>query len=139
MITTDQAGNSTTVEVNFEVIIDAVVDVKPDTLNLKSKSDRNAVTVYIELPSGCDVAEIDVASVNMDINGPLIAAQSFPTVVGDYDADGIADRMIKFDRQLVVTALNGTTGNITLAMSGQLIDGRRFAGTAAIKVINPGK
>lgn len=49
------------------------------------------------------------------------------------------DRMVKFDRQAVITALAGTTGNVTVTVSGQLNDGRSFTGTDMVKVINPGK
>jgi hypothetical protein len=44
-----------TITVNA-VVFQATVDIDPNTLNLKSQADKNAMTVYIELPAGYDVA-----------------------------------------------------------------------------------
>ncbi|MBI4289715.1 MAG: hypothetical protein HY671_14965 [Chloroflexi bacterium] len=136
---TDKSGNSHSVTVAFTVVIAATVDVKPDTLNVRGQSDNNAVTAYIEFPSGYDVTQISVATVKLKAANGAISAQMSPTSLGDYDADGVADRMVKFDRQAVIAALTGQTGNFSLAVSGQLSDGRRFAGGDVISVINPGK
>jgi len=84
------------------------------------------------------VTDINVATVKLKVNGTEIVAQLTPTSVGDYDKNGVADRMVKFDRQAVVAALAGRTGDITLTVSGELTNGR-FSGTDTIKVINPGK
>ncbi|MFC1929214.1 hypothetical protein ACFLXK_06465, partial [Chloroflexota bacterium] len=119
--------------------ISSYIEINPDTLNLKSKGGENAITVYIELPSGFDVAQIDISTVKIRINGTAIGAQSKPTSVGNHDRDGIADRMVKFDRQALITALNGMTGDIKLIVSGKLNNGYAFTGEDAIKVINPGK
>lgn len=136
---TDKAGNSVAASVNFSVIMASTVDIDPNTLNLKSQSDKNAITAYIELPSGYDVGQINVATVKMMVNGTFIAAQLTPTSVGDYDGDKIPDRMVKFDRQAVIAALAGKTGDIKLTISGQFRDGRGFSGEDTIKVISPGK
>jgi len=53
--------------------------------------------------------------------------------------DGVADRMVKFDRQAVISALGGITGQITMTVSGKLNNGPAFTGSDTIKVINPGK
>ena len=42
-------------------LIIATVDVNPNTLNLKSKSDKSAVSVYIELQLGFDVFKYAVS------------------------------------------------------------------------------
>ena len=60
--------------------ITATVDIDPDTLNLKSKG--KWITAYIELPSGYDVADIDVATVMLDDTVP---AESRPSQLGDRD------------------------------------------------------
>jgi len=44
--------------------ITAIIDFDPDTLNLKSEG--RWVTVYIELPNGYDVSEIDVPSIKLN-------------------------------------------------------------------------
>jgi predicted RNA-binding protein with TRAM domain len=120
-------------------VIQATIDINPDTLDLKSKSDKNAVTAYIELSVGCDVNEINVSSIKLNVNGSMIRAQLAPTSVGDYDRDGITDLMVKFGRQAVIDALKGKTGEITLTLSGRLNNGPEFTGSDTIKVINPGK
>ncbi len=117
--------------------LNGIVDIDPDTLNLKSQSDKNAITVYIELPSGFDVKQIDIASVK--IEGTSIGAQPSPTAVGDYDADKVPDLMVKLDRQAVIAFLDGKTGDITLTIIGQLTGSGTFTGSDTIKVINPVK
>jgi len=91
------------------------------------------------LPSGYDVGQINVATVKLLVNGKTVDALPSPTSVGDYDGDKIPDRMVKFDRQLVINALGTTTGDISMTVTGQLADGRSFTGTDTIKVINSGK
>jgi len=120
-------------------VLNAVVNINPDTLNLKSQSDKNAITAYIELPSGYNVSLIDVTTIRMSVNGTIISAQLTPTSIGDNDNDGVADLMVKFDRQAVIAALSGKTGDVSMTVTGQLADGRQFAGTDTIKVINPMK
>jgi len=119
--------------------IPAIVDIDPNTLNLKSQSDKNAFTAYIELPTGYDVGQISVSTVRLIINGVTIFAQTTPTSVGDYDRDKVPDRMVKFAWQAVITALGGQTGDISMTVTGQLNDDRVFTGSDTIKVINPGK
>lgn len=136
---TDKAGNSSELSVTFSVVMAATADIDPNTLNLKSQSDKNAITAYIELPSGYEVEQIDVATVKLMINEVTIDAQLTPTSVGDHDGDRIADRMVKFNRQAVITALTGKTGDISMIVTGQLTDGRSFTGSDTIKVIAPGK
>jgi hypothetical protein len=115
-------------------VLSAVVAIDPNTLNLKSKSDQNAITAYIELPKGYDVEHIIVATVKMDVMGTMVSAQLFPSWVDDHDHDRVPDRMVKFSRHEVIAALAGRTGDITLTVSGQLIGGMTFSGKDTIKV-----
>jgi len=122
-------------------IIPATVDFDPDTLNLKSKG--KWVTVYIELPEGYDVVDIDVSTVKLYEGGkPIASAELHPTEIGDYDDDGIADLMIKFDRASVVSYLidkgYGNDDKATLTVSGEFTDGVRFSGVDTIVVIRGG-
>jgi hypothetical protein len=129
-----------TIAASFAInTIAATIDIDPNTLNLKSQGDKNAFTAYIELPAGYSVANISVATVKLVVNGSEISAQLNPTSVGDYDKDGVADRMVKFSRQAVISALRDKTGDITMTVNGQLTDGLRFSGSDTIKVIKPGK
>jgi hypothetical protein len=98
--------------------INATINFDPDTLNQKSKG--NWVTVYIELPSGYNVAAISISS--LLLNG-TIHAEAWPYSIGDYDKDGIADLMVKFNRADVISLLpsgdnvqvmvTGTVGPVT--------------------------
>jgi len=116
-----------------EPVVEATVDFDPDTLNLKSKG--KVVTVYIELPEGYDVEEIDISTVML--NG-IVPAWAHPTDVGDYDSDGVSDLMVKFDRSDVQDVLE--PGNeVEVTVSGQLTDGTTFEGTDTIRVIEKEK
>jgi hypothetical protein len=98
-------------------------------LNLKSKG--RWVTVYIELPEGYDVNDIDVSSILL--NG-LVPAELHPAEVGDYDGDGFPDLMVKFDRQAVQGILS--PGSQTITITGT-VSGATFEGTDTIEVISP--
>ncbi|MFH0767975.1 MAG: carboxypeptidase regulatory-like domain-containing protein, partial [Chloroflexota bacterium] len=123
--------------INFilAIYIEADIDIKPESLNLKSKSDKNAVTAYIELPTGYDVSQIDVSSVMMDVNSTTVAVQLTPTAIGDYDEDGVADLMVKFNRQDVINALDGSAKEVTLLLTGPLVDGTEFRGEDTVRLI----
>jgi hypothetical protein len=139
MSATDKADNVQNTSLTFSVVMAAAADINPDVLNLKSKGGENSVTVYIELPSGYDVAQIKVSSVTMNVNGSVVTAQTAPTSVGDYDGDNVPDRMVKFDRQAVINALAQKTGDVAIVVTGQLNNGCNFIGTDKIKVNNPDK
>jgi rhamnogalacturonan endolyase len=109
--------------------LSASVGFKPDVLNLKSKG--RWVTVYVELPGGYNVNEIDICSIKL--NGK-IQAQLHPTEVGDYDNDGGKDLMVKFDRETVKSILSAGTQTITITGA---VSGMPFQGTDTIKVISP--
>jgi hypothetical protein len=127
----DKAGNSATKYVTFNLvgIVPAIVDINPDTLNKASKG--GAVTTYIEI-TGYDVNDIDVSTVKLRTNKGIVSAQSTPTSVGDYDSDGIPDRMVKFDRQAVIGIVD--VGDVEVTISGK-ISGKDFEGTDVIRVI----
>jgi hypothetical protein len=115
--------------------IEAVVDLKPETINLKSKG--RYVTAFIELPEGYSVEEIDRGSVVIsEIDGDVIDPPlhtAGPWQIGDYDRDGIPDLMVKFDRQELISLLKVTDKSITV--SGELADGTLFFGTDNSRVI----
>lgn len=117
-----------TITVN-NVTLQATVDIDPDTINLKSKG--QFITVYIELPPGYDVNQIDISSIML--NG-TIPALGHPTEVNDYDNDGIPDLMVKFDRASVQSLLS--PGDNTLIITGRLLgwpDTPDFGGSDTIK------
>lgn len=111
--------------------VGATIDINPDTLNLKSAG--KWITCYIELPQGHNVGDIDVSTVKL--NGQVLAAAQ-PTQIGDYDGDGVADLMVKFDR----SALGLDVGDaVQMTVTGQLTGGGSFTGSDTIRVISPGK
>jgi len=117
--------------------IEAAIDIDPDTLNLQSEG--KWITCYIELPEGYDVSDIDASTILLE---SVIPAELHPTEIGDYDDDGIADLMVKFDRQDVIDYLEsmGVEDNdeVELIVSGELIDATEFEGTDTIRVIDKG-
>ena len=110
-------------------IVPLVIDFDPNTLNLKSKG--KVVTVYIELPEGYDVEEIDISTVML--NG-MVPALTHPIEIDDYDSDGVPDMMVKFDRSDVQSILE-PGHEFELVLSGRLTDGTPFEGTDTIRVI----
>ena len=119
--------------------ISASIDMDPNTLNLRSKG--NWITGYIELPKGYDVAGVDVSTVML--NETIQADASAPTCIGDYDSDGVADLMVKFDRaqlaQYVLdhASLTGQFTTVALTVTGELDDGTPFIGSDTIRIIYP--
>ena len=108
-------------------VISATVDVNPDTLNLKSKG--KWVTVHIELPVGYDVGDIDIGTVRLE---DTVSPESKPVEIGDYDADGIADLMVKFDKAAVV-AVVGAGEEAELVVTGE-VAGTPFEGSDTIRI-----
>ncbi|MBC2717553.1 MAG: bifunctional metallophosphatase/5'-nucleotidase [Desulfobacteraceae bacterium] len=111
--------------------IEAVIDVNPNTFNLKSKG--KWATVYIEFPDTCttDVGQIDVGSVILNVNGYDILAETRPSGIGDYDHDGVPDLMVKFDRQSLQSRM--FMGSEELVISGTA-DGADFMGSDTVSV-----
>lgn len=107
---------------------EAVVDVSPYTLNMRSNG--SYVTCYIELAGGLNPADIDVATVTIN---ETVAAESFPFEVGDYDDDGIADLMVKFSRRDLLDTIDDV-GRVEVTVSG-LVGAQMFSGTDTIRVI----
>jgi len=109
--------------------IPATVDFDPDTLNRKSQG--NWVTVYIELPEGFDVNDIDISTVLL--NGE-VPAEEQPTEIGDYDDDGIPDLMVKFDRLATIEAI-GPGQTVDIMITGELTDGTPLEGSDEIRAL----
>ena len=116
-------------ETEIMQIIPAMIDFDPDTLNLESRG--KFVTVYIELPPGYDVSQIDISSITL--NG-TVSALVKPTEIGDYDKDTVPDLMVKFDGAAVQDAL--TVGEeVEVTITGE-VAGIGFEGSDIIRVIN---
>lgn len=120
----------------------AAVNVDPGTLNLKSKGQW--ITAYVQLPEGYNAADIDVATILL--NGTILPVLNpnygFVTnsseYLVDHNNDGILERMVKFNRAAVEFYIYYTQGirygNVALTITGELLDGTPFEGTAIIFV-----
>jgi hypothetical protein len=117
--------------------VSATINIDPDTLNIKSKSSKNAVTAYIELPEGYDVSDIDVGTVKLSTANGAVQAQLEPAEVGDYGGDGTADLMVKFDREAVI-AIVDVGEEVVLTVAGK-VGGTDFQGNDKIRVVQEGR
>ncbi|MCK4733445.1 MAG: hypothetical protein KAT65_13415, partial [Methanophagales archaeon] len=106
------------------------IDFDPDTLNLQSEG--KWVTTYIELSEGSDVSAITVSTVMLN---DQLQAEIHPTEIGDYDDDGIADLMVKFDWSAVQEILEAGD-EVEITVTGELTEGTPFEGSDVIRVID---
>ncbi len=120
-------------------IVEANINVDPDTFNLKSKG--KSITAYIEL-EGADVRDINASSILLnDALSPILDTKygfvtSEDSYIVDNDQDGIMERMVKFDRREVEELL-APSEEVVLTISGSLYDGSIFEGSDTIRVIDP--
>jgi hypothetical protein len=136
-----QWDNLKLIEGPVETIIDASVDVDPDTLNLNSKG--NWVTCYIELPEGYDIADVNALNVTLAGVKAHVGEEGWASpetrIVNTVDLDGdkVPERMVKFDRSEVQAALN--LGDNTVLVQGKLPGYVTFRGTDVIHVTGKAK
>ena len=96
-------------EVEDVKLVEAEINFDPDTLNLGSGG--KWVTVYVELPEGYDVTQIDAEQVFLNGEVPAVSDPKYGFVTDeseylvDLDEDGIPERMFKFDREEVENIL----------------------------------
>ena len=110
------------------VPLEAVIDITPNTLNVKSRG--LYITCHIELAGGLDPADIDVATVMLNAT---VAAEASPVEIDDYDSDGTPDLMVKFSRRAVLDIID-EIGDIEVTVSGE-VDGQYFEGIETIRVM----
>jgi len=111
--------------------IESSIDFEPDMLKLNPKAKGGSVKVYIELPEGFDVRQIDISSIRLN---SIVAALPKPTRVGDYDKDGVPDLMVKFDAA-AVKGVVGVGDSVEITVNGE-VGGMEFRGTDIIRVIS---
>lgn len=112
----------------------ASVAICPETLNLNSNGQW--VTGYIELPEGTryNVSDISVPTISLN---DTVSAELNPTVIGDFNNNGVPDLMVKFNRTKVVQYIvfQGIVfANVSLNITGLLNDGQPFEGNDTVKV-----
>jgi parallel beta-helix repeat protein len=126
-----------------KVTVLASYEFDPDTLNLRSVGQW--ATVYIELPLGYNVSEIDISTVSISqVNGQkltealsAIADSKYGFVKEpefyDVDNDGVPELMVKFDRKFLALL---SVGQYTFTIIGKLRNGLEFKGLTSVRVIN---
>jgi hypothetical protein len=135
-----QWDNLRMVKAPEEKIIEAVIDVDPNTLNLNSKG--NWITCYIELPTGYDVNDIAGDTVTLENVQAHMGKEGWASPQAnagntmDHDGDGVLERMVKFDRSAVQAVLR--PGVVTVTVMGKLPNHTKLHGTDVIKVMGKG-
>ncbi len=117
-----------TVHLAIQKIV-STIDFDPNTLDQNSKGAW--VTVYIELPYGYSVNDINVPSILLEGSLP---AEPKPYNIGDYDKDGIPDLMVKFRRSNVIDLLSAGD-NVLVHVKGT-VGAVPFEGIDIIRVIH---
>ena len=111
------------------------MDLRPEELDRKSRG--RWLTAYLELVEGHDVSLIDPAQVALVVdNHTVLYAHRRRARIGDYDQDGTADLMVKFDRRRVLEAIG--MDEVELTLTG-IVSGVFFQGTDAVSVHDEGK
>ena len=133
---------------DFEVWIDTETNANPVQVQTKTKGAGMMVT--IEFPAPYDVGAVDLSTCRLSVGATIDLEQAHPVVgsdrdtrwdaprpgVGDHDADGIPDRMIRFNKAQFAEAVAGQTGDVQAVVWGGLLpDGTpRFLGAVTVPV-----
>jgi hypothetical protein len=104
------------------------VEISPKTLNLKSNG--KWVTVIITFPEDISADDVDIESLELEVDGKSISA--------NWTRAGEGVLMVKFSRGALKEVINGL-GEVEIQVYGKLVGGGSFGGSDTIKVINPGK
>lgn len=124
---------------NIPPPVAVTIDIKPESLQKTSQG--QSVTVYIELPSGYDVSNIDIDSIRLCHATGSVARDGAPGAkpqVGDYDHDGIPDLKVTFGRAEVISLVKGvaTPSTVTFTVIG-MVGKEGFSGTDIVKLVGP--
>jgi hypothetical protein len=114
------------------VSVTANIEIRPRTLNKKSRG--RWIGVFIELPQGYNVDEIDRSSILL--SGRISADSRFYRI-GDRNGNGIAELIVKFRRSDVINILPEGE-KVPVTVSG-FVGTTTFEGTDSIRVIQKHK
>jgi hypothetical protein len=110
--------------------VQAAVDMDPDWLSFDTKEDW--ITVYVELPAGLPVEDIEISTLLLNES---ISPEKKKVFISDYDNDGIPDMTVKFRRQAVYQLLQSDE-NVELTVSGRLKNGLPFEASHTLKALD---
>ena len=134
-------------EANIDIpFVQANVDIKPETLQIKS---QGTVAAFIEPPTGYSLRDIVIDSVRLgyDSNGNSRldegeyvmhdGSRDWLTDGGDHDSNGRPALKVTFDCQQVIGLVKDMVypENITLVVTGR-VDNSLFAGSDTIKLVD---
>jgi len=114
--------------IQYSRAIDCNLAFGPDAVNAQRHG--TWVTAYLE-SADFAVASVDPSTIRLD--GAIACESKFATI-GDHDADGIPDLMVKFRTEDVLPRISG--GVTSLAMTGQLATGEEFKVDGALRLID---
>jgi rhamnogalacturonan endolyase len=109
------------------VIYPADVHINPNFLNLNSNGGDHSVTAKIDLRDHSGANAVGIASVTLNVYGGKLQGE-------DAKGDSLTRFTVKFDRQQLIQALSGQTGEVEVKITGRLEDGSQFIGTDRILV-----
>jgi probable HAF family extracellular repeat protein len=113
-----------------EPVIEAKVDIDPNTFNLHSKG--KWITCYIWLPEDYDVADVNSYSVMFEneVEASWIwFDEEHEVVIAKFPRSEVQQLLVELD----------LLGEVEIAISGELVDGTIFEGSDIIHVINKSK
>lgn len=110
----------------WEEELEAIVDIDPDTINLKSNG--KWLTAYITLPLGYDIEDIDLTTVALSNGGFEVGGE-----YGEFHTDCA---VVKFDRQEAEEHLYGAGASVIFTVTGTLNSGLIFSGSDLCTILN---
>jgi hypothetical protein len=129
----ETAGITVTVTLVQLEMVEATIEFRPEIIRPR----RRFLRCIIELPEPFKVEDIDINTVALtEINGDAIEPplkRVGPSRIGDYDRNGVADLRIRFNIRRLIPILE--TGENSLTVSGNMVDGKKFKGTGTVSVI----
>lgn len=114
----------TEIEITGPTVIEGIVNIDPDTLNLRSRG--RWIACYIQLPQGYYVNDIDINTVML--------MEGIPVQRGEVGSNTL---MVKFDRGDVQDLIGSPCEEIEFIITGEITDGPNFEGSDTIRAINP--
>lgn len=113
--------------------IDAICDINPHKLNMKSKG--KFITVFIEIVNKYDANDIILEEILLN---DFLNCEAKPFNIGDHNDNDIPDLMIKFDRAAVISFLISAEPLQfwEVKITGKLFDGVKFEATSMVELLN---